>query len=71
MNIIMKPFAWRRVDRAQTLKHRLCVCGWTRSALGCTRATSARLYKIDHLSVSVMARSIAVEEGGRVVMVAS
>ena len=33
--------------------------------LDATRDTSARLYKIDHLSFSVRARSIAVEEAGR------
>jgi hypothetical protein len=71
MNIIMKRFAWRRVDRAQARSIGLMSPIGRTARCHATRDTSTRLYKIDHLSLSVMASSIAVEEAGRVVIVAS
>jgi hypothetical protein len=71
MNIIMKRFTWRRVDRAQARSIGFMSPIGRAARWHATRDTSARLYKIDHLSLSVMASSIAVEEAGRVVIVAS
>ena len=65
---IANRFAWRRTNRAQTRRNGFCLrLIAARCGLDATRDTSARLYKIDHLSFSVRARSIAVEETGRTV----
>src|ERR1035437_790037 len=64
VSIIANRFAWRRANRAQTRRNGFCLRLIAQRRLDATRDTSARLYKIDHLSFSVRARSIAVEEAG-------
>jgi hypothetical protein len=64
MNIIMKRFTWRRVDRAQARSIGFMSPIGRAARWHATRDTSARLFKIDHLGFSVTACSIALEDAG-------